>query len=177
MRITCVLLIIGSLIGTSCRQSSHPEGLMWDEQSRTFSWARGEVKIPPGFKHHGGGGLDTLEGHFSSLDGKLIIQYDIGWYAGAYANPKDAVSFEEHLIEGARVWTANRRQPDGNGGTTSRVTVTFPDAGCANFFVHSANAADAELIAQIAQSYRPGLRRSVSADSPCGGVPAGVAKK
>jgi len=172
------LLITGALVGTSCSPSvSHSRSLRWDERTSTFAWPGGEVKIPLGFTHHGGEGTDTFEGHFSSPDGKLAIRYDIGWYAGARANPKEAASFEERFIDGARVWTAHRKRSDGRGGSTTDAAVTFPDGGCANFFLDSPRVEDAELIAHIAQTYRPSLRRDSGVGSPCQGVPADGAKR
>lgn len=132
--------------------------------------------MPRGFTHHGDAG-DTIEGHFSSTDGKVVIRYDIGWNAGAYASAKAGPSFNERLIDGTRVWTARRMLPDGRGGTTTEVAVTFPDAGCANFFLDSSRSEDAELIAHIAESYRSRLRKTSGTGSPCQGVRADDAKK
>jgi hypothetical protein len=165
------------LVGTSCTRSfSQPGGLSWNESSRQFAWPGGEVKIPHGFTHHAGAG-DTFEGHFSSPDGNLTIRYDIGWYAGAYASRKDGSPFSERLIDGARVWTARRILPDGRGGSKTEVAVTFPDAGCANFFLDSSRAEDGELITGIAQTYRPGLYRRSDSSGPCQGLTANDAKK
>jgi len=139
--------------------------------------AGGEVKVPHGFTHHGGEGLDTFEGRFTSPDGKLVIRYDTGWYAGARAYPNAASSFEELLVQGARVWTVQRKRPDRAGGTRTDVAVTFPDAGCANFFLDSPRVEDAELIVQIAQSYRPSRARDSSTHIPCEGISADGSKK
>ena len=136
MRTQWFLLIMCALLGTSCsRNSCLPTGVSWDNKSSTFAWWGGEVRVPSGFTYQVDQGADTFEGHFSAPDGKLVIRHDIGWYAGAWASAKDASSFEERLIEGARVWTARRNRPDGRGGTTTLTAVTFPDAGCANFFL------------------------------------------
>jgi len=179
MKVQCFLpLIVCGLIGTSCsRSSSHFKSLNWDAKTSTFAWPGGEVKMPRGFTHHGGEGLDTFEGHFSSPDGKLVIRYDIGWYAGARASPNGASSFEERLMKGARVWTAQRKRPDGRGGNTTDVAVTFLDAGCANFFLDSPRVEDAELIAHIAETYRPSPPRVSGARSSCEGVPGDDPKK
>jgi hypothetical protein len=133
--------------------------------------------MPRGFTHHGGEGADTFEGHFSSPDGRLVVRYDIGWYAGAYANSKEKSSFEERFTEGALVWTAHRKRSDNKGGDITNVAVTFPDGGCANFFLDSPRVEDAELIAHIAETYRPGPRRDSSMGSRCQGVATGEAKK
>lgn len=176
MRMQLFLLITWVLVGTSCGPGiSHPQSLTWDAGTRTFAWPGGEVKVPPGFTYHGGEGLDTLEGHFSSPDGKLAIRYDIGAFAGAYANARDASSFREHFVLGTRVWVATRPAP--SIGSTSRVAVTFPDSGCANFFVHSNRPEDAELIAQIAQSYHPHIRQDSGTGGSCMGGSSNNAKK
>jgi hypothetical protein len=171
MRTQWFLLIMCALLGTSCsRSSSLPKGVSWDKKTSTFAWWGGEVRVPSGFTYQVDQGADTFEGHFSAPDGKLLIRHDIGWYAGAWASAKDASSFEERLIEGARVWTARRNRPDGRGGTTTLIAVTFPDAGCANFFLYSSRVEDAELITHIAQTYRPHLRQDPGTNSPCQNV-------
>lgn len=162
-----VLPIICALLGTSCSHSfSCPRGLSWDENTGRFAWPEGEVNVPRGFTHHGGAG-DTVLGHFNSPDGKVVLNYDIGSNAGAYARLKGASSFEERFIGETRVWTARRQQPDGRGGTTTEVAVTFPDAGCANFFLDSLRVEDAELMAHIAQTYHPRVRRGPGVHSSC----------
>jgi len=139
----------------------------WDKESGTFAWGSGEVKVPSGFTYQVDPGVDTFEGHFIAPDGKLILRHDIGWYAGAWASAKDASSFEERLIEGARIWTARRHWPDGRGGTTTLLAITFPDSGCANFFLYVPRVEDAQLITQLAQSYRPHLRQDPGTNNPC----------
>ena len=90
-----------------------------------------------------------------STDGKIIVRHDIGGYAGVFANRREAVTFEERVIDGSRAWIAQRKWPDGRGGTTFMFAVTFPDNGCANFFLTSNNVADVWPIENIAQSFRP----------------------
>ncbi|HEV8147002.1 MAG TPA: hypothetical protein VGP79_11500 [Bryobacteraceae bacterium] len=119
-----------------------------------FGWWGGEVALPVGFRYQQDVGTDTDVGHFTSPDGTLTIEHDIGGLAGAYANRRDALAFEE-LIDGSRAWIAQRRTPDSSGGTTFRFAVTFPNNGCANFFLTSNNVADAWPIQRIAQSFRP----------------------
>ena len=41
------------------------------------------------------------------------------------------------------------------GGKTILRAVTFPDSGCANFYVTSSNTADLAILDSIAQSFRP----------------------
>ena len=143
-------------MGFSCALNPKlPDGVTWDEKSGVFRWRLGEVKLPIGFTYQWDPGSDTFEGHFTSHDGKIVIHHDIGGYAGAYANRRNADSFEEGIVEGARVWTANRKSSDGKGGQTTLVAVTFPDNGCANFYVQSFNIEDAAPISVIARSFRP----------------------
>src|SRR5690242_5163897 len=100
--IACVLL------GGSCaRHLPMPKGASWDAKSATFAWWGGRVNLPVGFTYQVDQGTDTFEGHFTSLDGRLIIHHDIGGYAGAWASPKKAfLFFREGVIGGARVWVA-----------------------------------------------------------------------
>jgi hypothetical protein len=158
MRCRWNLLIICTLIGSSCaRRLSLPKGVSWDEKSATFGWWSGEVKLPAGYNYHVDQGADSFEGHFTSPDGKLVIRHDIGGYAGAWAGRRnDASFFEERIEEGSRVWVTRRSWPDGRGGRSlTLMAVTFPDVGCANFFLTSSKVEDFEPIAQVARSFRP----------------------
>lgn len=135
MRIALGLMTALAVLGLSCaRRLSMPNGASWDPKSATFTWWRGEIRLPLGFSYSVDQGADTFEGHFTSRDRKLIVRHDIGGYAGAWASRKGAFHFEEREVDGARVWTAKRDYPDGKGGRTTLVAVTFPDSGCANFF-------------------------------------------
>ena len=171
MRTQPSLLIMCAVLGTACSQSpSLPKDVSWDKTTSTFAWWGGKVRVPSGFTYQVDQGADTFEGHFTAPDGKLVIRHDIGWYAGAWASAKDATSFEERLIEGARVWTARKNWPAGRGGTTTLVAVTFPDAGCANFFLYSSRIEDAEVVNYVAHSYRPNSRQDAGMSSPCQNV-------
>jgi uncharacterized RDD family membrane protein YckC len=133
-----------------------PRGASWDEKSATFKWWGGEVRLPAGFRYRVLHGADSFEGEFTSADGSVVVGHDIGGYAGAWASRRGALSFDERLAGQARVWTARRSVPDGQGGHRIRVAVTFPDSGCANFFVRSYRPErDAAVIEFIATSYRP----------------------
>jgi hypothetical protein len=63
------------------------------------------------------------------------------------------LSFSVGIVEGFRVLRADRDWPDGKGGRTVLVAVTFPDAECANFFLESRNPEDATIIEYIARSF------------------------
>jgi hypothetical protein len=127
----------------------------WDDKSATFRWWGGEVKLPVGYTYQVDQGTDTFEGRFTSPDRTLIVRHDIGGYAGAYASRKGAYAFEERFVDGARVWTAKRKWPDRKEGPTVLVAATFPDSGCANFFLISSNPLDIAPIESIANSFRP----------------------
>lgn len=168
MRMQRYLLIVCALLGSSCSQSpALPKSVSWDKKTSTFAWWGGEVRVPSGFIDQVDQGADSFEGHFSAPDGRVVIRHDIGGFAGAWANTRDASSFEERIIKGARVWTARRNQSDGRGGTTTLVAVTFPDAGCANFFLYSSKVEDADIITYVAQTYRPYLRQEDSKNGSC----------
>jgi len=133
-----------------------PKGVSWDEKSGTFRWWEGEVRLPAGFRYQVLQGLDSFEGEFTSADGSVVVGHDIGGYAGAWAAKRNALSFNERLAGQARVWIAKHTRPDGRGGHSTRGAVTFPDSGCANFFVRSSSPEDGDAIIEfIAASYRP----------------------
>jgi len=148
---TCLtLLLIGSCIG--CH--SKPTVTTWNRWSGVFTWPGGEVTLPLGLKYWADKG-DTLAGRFTSGDGKLIVRHDIGGYAGAYANMRGTEVFEERIVNDARVWTGRKKWTRGG---TMLFAVTFPDNGCANFYVESTDLKNAAIIDQIARSFRPKFR-------------------
>jgi hypothetical protein len=134
----------------------------WDEKTAVFRWSYGQVSLPAGFTHQRDPS-DTIEGHFTSPDGKLVVHHDIGFYAGAYASKKDALVFEERVADGARVWIARRKW--GVGGTKTLVASTFTDNGCANFYLEMSNSEDAVIIDALARSFRP---KETKPNSSCG---------
>jgi hypothetical protein len=169
MRIAICFLTTCALLGISCAEHPQlPSGVRWSGKSGTFAWGSGEVTLPSGFTYQVDQGADTFEGHFTSPDGKTVVGYDIGWYAGAWATREKAFFFDARVVDGARVWTAKRDWPDGKGGRTTLVAVTFPDSGCANFFLASARVEDATFMHFIARSFRP--KRRTESSSPCQGL-------
>lgn len=126
-----------------------PEGTSWNPWSGEFRWWRGSVTLPPGFSYKGERS-DTFADRFTN--GRIVIRHDIGGYAGAYARPISSYHFSESSVAGSRVWVAHR--PWGSQGR-GLSAVTFPDAGWANFFTESSNAAQKQTIAAIAASFRP----------------------
>lgn len=149
---------IMSALFACAHRVSLPKDASWDAKSGIFRWWAAEVQLPVGFRYQVDQGTDTFEGHFTSPDRALIVYHDIGGYAGAYASRKRALNFEERLVDGARIWTARREWPDGKGGRTVLVAVTFPDSGCANFFLESSKPNDVAPIEFIAKSFRPKRR-------------------
>ncbi|SRR5258708_5698299 len=160
----CVSTLCVFLSLCCSRRLTMPSGTSWDQRSGVFRWWGGEVKLPTGLSYQQDVS-DTFEGHFTSPDGKLIIHHDIGGYAGAWAKSKGSDAFEEHIVEGARVWTGQRRSR-ASGDSTFRFAVTFPDNGCANFYLTSNNINNAAIIGAIAQSFRP--KATSVAKSSCG---------
>jgi hypothetical protein len=132
--------------------SPAPEG--WNWATGRFDWGAGEVTLPPGFRHEFDVG-DSVMGHFTSRDGAVVIRYDIGGYAGTYAESKEATQFEERIRNGHRIWIATRPWPDGRGGTSALAAVTFPDAGSANFMIEDPSAQSIAILESIAASFRP----------------------
>ncbi len=116
-----------------------------------------------GLSYRDATGVDSFEGQFYSLDETLVIEHDIGAYAGAWAQRVDALAFEEGVVDGARVWIAEL--PWGPARDRRKLAaVTFPDNDCANFYVESFDHTGIELVRKIASSFRP-TRTKISANS------------
>jgi hypothetical protein len=99
------------------------------------------VTLPPKFNYQVDFVDDSFAGRFSTKDGNVVVRHDIGGYAGVWARQMDS-SFAERFVNGARVWTTHG-------------AVTFPDSGCANFYLEKASRDGAVAIRQIAASFRP----------------------
>lgn len=130
-----------------------PEGVSWDSASGTFRWAGGEVRVPAGLAYNRIES-DTLEGEFVAKSGRMVIHHDIGSAAGAWAQRLNAEFFEERVVEGARVWVAERKR-GGEGVAEMLAAVTFPDNGCANFFVIAKGPGYRAAMEKVAASFRP----------------------
>jgi hypothetical protein len=143
-------------VGISCYgvvRAFRPPLDVWDPDSGRFAWGSGQVTLPTGFKYHLNYGGDTFEGYFTSPDGRLVIRHDIGPYAADCSKREGALPGEK-LVEGARVWVAHRdRGPSG-----ALAAVTFPDSGCANFYLYSDKTEGAAIIDSLALSFRPKMR-------------------
>ena len=88
-----------------------------------------------------------------TLGARLVLTRIDGWL----------ILFEERIIKGARVWAA--RQSYRRRGRTMWLAVTFPDNGCANFYLTSSNIEDAAIIDSIARSFHP--KRSSNPSPMC----------
>ena len=125
--------------------------LDWQKESAVFSWGTGEVKMPAGFTYARETGIDTFMGLFTSEDGSLVIEHDIGELAAEHGGMGNL----ETLIEGSRVRFGSVAHDDEKGGKEYFFKVSFPDASCANFYLESANEKDSAIIQFIARSFRP----------------------
>jgi hypothetical protein len=125
--------------------------VVWQEERGFFSWGTGETSVPAGFTYAPGQGIDTTIGRFTSRDGSLVIQHDIGELAGEHGGIEEA----ERLTEGSRVRVGSLRFTDANGNVKHFFKVSFPDCGCANFYLESPNEKDAAIIDFIARGFHP----------------------
>ena len=107
--------------------------------------------MPAGFSYAPLNGIDTLMGRFTSEDGSLVVEHDIGELAGEHGGMGNL----ETLTEGSRVRFGSVVDSDERGGKTYFSKVSFPDAGCANFYLESTREKDVALIRFIARSFRP----------------------
>jgi hypothetical protein len=125
--------------------------LDWQKESAVFSWGTGEVKMPAGFTYARETAIDTFMGRFTSENGGLVIEHDIGELAAEHGG----IGNMETLIEGSRVRFGSVARDDEKGGKEYFFKVSFPDASCANFYLDSTNEKDSAFIQFIARSFRP----------------------
>ena len=153
------LVLLGTclLMGLSCRNYLPlPKDARWDQASGRFAWWGGSVILPVGFSYEILPAVDSFEGQFTAPNGSVVIRHDIGGYAGAWAKARRAGEFfEEWDEQGSRVWLGHKPWGRVEADTPKLVAVTFPDAGCANFFIEHSKSEDFEWILQVARSFRP----------------------
>jgi hypothetical protein len=125
--------------------------LDWQSTSGIFSWGTGEVRVPAGFGYTREHGIDTFVGRFTSADGSVVIEHDIGELAAEHGG----MGKSETLNGGSRVRVDSVTYSDDKGGTRYFSKASFPDSSCANFYLESAREKDTAVIQLIAQSYRP----------------------
>lgn len=123
----------------------------WNAGTSTFDWGRGEVSLPPGYSHESRTGIDTIVGRFISADGRIVIKYDIGELAGEHAG----IGANETLVGGSRVKRGEGTTEDEAGRKSYFSNVSFPDNGCANFYIVSSNKEDVAVIQSLATTFRP----------------------
>ncbi len=124
--------------------------VVWNAESGTFSWGSGEVKLPPGFTYHAERGIDTFVGRFTSRDGKIVIEHDIGELAAEHLGMGNV----QTISKGSRVLTG-RAVASESGTTKFFAAVSFPDTGCANFYQESQSEKDLYAIELVRANYRP----------------------
>ena len=95
--------------------------------------------------------LDASVGQFTSHEGKLVIEYDIGELEGEHGGMGEL----ETLTEGFRVRSGRVTRRVGEAGTSFFASASFPDSGCANFYLESPREEDSAAIDVIAKSFRP----------------------
>lgn len=123
----------------------------WNLEARIFDWGSGQVRIPPGFRYEKLSGIDTLMGRFISEDGRVIIEHDIGELAGEHGG----MGRNEVMVEGSRVKTGTATRADNDGATSYFFKASFPDCGCANFYLETLDRNDQAAIDAIVASFRP----------------------
>jgi hypothetical protein len=148
--LTC--LIISNVLLVGCSFSHQTAAI--PAAKTVVSLVTGTVELPKGFTYTPGAGDDTFVGKFTSADGNLIIEYDIGSLAGVYA---------DHVEEaGGKVISSTNATANGlkakivvahSGGRTSAY-VSFPDGGPANFFATIRSDADFNKVKELALSFR-----------------------
>ena len=99
--------------------------LRWNPESGEFNWGSGSVRIPKGFEYQSELGIDTFVGRFTTRFDRTVIQHDIGELAYEHGSP---------------------RSPE---------SLSFPDSGCAVFYVEAPPERRAEIIETLRTSFRP----------------------
>ena len=112
----------------------------------------GAVELPSGFTHTYDQGIDSIVGHFTSPDGKLVINHDIGNLAGVYAlhtEGAEVLSSTNVTVNGLTALIVVIRHSG-----VKHVIVSFPEGGPANFFAVIRNDADFEAVTNLSLRYR-----------------------
>jgi hypothetical protein len=147
-------LVVFLMLAAACSTPPNlPADSSWDPNSGVFAWGQGQITLPPEMKYARIEN-ETFAGQWISDSGRIVINHDIGPAAGAWAQNLNARVFEEKMVDGARVWLAQRLR-GGEGDAEVLVAVTFPDNGCANFFMLSKTMMDISVIRKLAATFRP----------------------
>jgi hypothetical protein len=150
----CSLLWLLLATSACAPRPALPPGVHWNSRTGEFRWWQGAVTLPPGMEYRSTSS-DSFAGQFRSMGRALVIEHDMGGYAGVYATPKGADTFEERIVSASRVWVARHTYANRLDGRYYLFAVTFPDNGLANFFLYSSDEKDAAIIQRIALSFRP----------------------
>lgn len=117
------------------------------------------IMLPPGFVHQALTSKDSSPGRLVSQDSSLVIDYDMGFLAGARVHPAhrtDFLWFFEHEVNGNRSYTGlfmvgqQRRL-----ATTVLGDFVSPDTMPANFVASVRDERDVAAFMAIVTSYRP----------------------
>lgn len=152
-----------ALVSCGHRQAVTPVSAdIWNPKSGEFHWPAGTVTLPRGMSY-----FSQNPPYKAQLSrSRLNIGFGVSDCPGAklwseWRRSEAKLVFEERAVEGGRVWIgrgdpySGRRRPGGNWVLGA---VTFPDAGCATFYLDSNSSKDAAVINEIVRSFRPAPR-------------------
>jgi len=125
-------------------------------QNRELDLVYAVVTLPQGFRHEWGVG-DTPCGKLVSRDGKIVIEFALGFYAGTYASPRQEgqIWFRKGVVDdipyqaSLDAWTSN------TGALVKTLHITFPDFGPANFWSEVENEAEIDRITKLILELKP----------------------
>lgn len=129
--------------------------ISWNQTTGSFDWGLGTITLPPNFTYERLDGIDSSVGRFRSPNGSTAVNHDIGELGGW----DDGPGRSETLTEGARVRIRRHDAFDSTGRRPPRATLSFPDSGCAKFYLELTSTEDAEIVEHIAKSFRPRDRK------------------
>lgn len=147
-------MVVDFALHNAYRNSIHlderPPG--WDENTASFDWGAGRVRLPGGYTYRPLNGIDTFIGEFTSAGGELTIRHDIGELAYEHGSLGPV---SETLNAGARVQQTRQWVAAESGSNKTFAAVAFPDSGCAIFYASSSNGDAAEAIGFLTRSFQP----------------------
>ena len=119
--------------------------------AETIDLRGGTAELPGGFTHTRDKGKDSTVGHFTSADGKLTINYDIGRMAGVYAKAsdlKDIVSSESVKVGDLAALIVV------HGSKPKNIVISFPAGGPANFFAEVRGEEDIAAVRKLVMTFK-----------------------
>ena len=131
-------------------------GCKTSQESRELDLVYATVTLPQGFKPEWEPG-DTPRGRLVSRDGKIVISFDLGFYAGAYAHPKEKgqVWFRKGVVDAIPYQASLDRWTSKTGALEKTLYITFPDLGPANFWSEVETPTDIDRITKIILELSP----------------------